>query len=264
MELLGYVSAGLVGVLLGLIGAGGSILIVPIMVFLFGLPQVISSSYSLFLVGVSSLIGAILRCKDRQVQIKSAVTFGIVSTSIVLVIRRYVIPLVSDKVYHVGSISLSYKIISMLLFSLLMIGSAIVTIKLKNNVNHQLSKSKANLLKCAILVGMVTGLLGAGGGFLIVPALMIFLQLDMKKAVATSLAIITLNALSGFLIDVTQLPIDWSFLLTITGIAVLGSIVGTWFAKKLDSKQLKMGFGWFVLILGLIILLTEGNEIIFR
>lgn len=108
-----------------------------------------------------------------------------------------------------------------------------------------------------IAIGIVTGLLGAGGGFLLIPALVFLLKLPMKKAIGTSLMIIALNSLIGFTGDLGHFSIDWFFLLKITAIAVAGILVGGTIGKKLHGDKLKKSFGWFVLTMGVYILLKE-------
>lgn len=264
MELLGYIAAAFIGVSLGLIGAGGSILTVPVIVFLFGVPQIVSTSYSLFIVGITSMISAIIKYISGDIDLKTAFTFGFISTFVVMMIRKFLIPMIPADLYHIGGIQITYNWVSMVMFSILMLLAAVSMIKQNTDTGDAKpveKQSTVNLMLCAVLVGIVTGILGAGGGFIIIPALVMYLNLDIKKAVGTSLAIIALNALTGFTMDVARQPVNWSFLLLITAIAVGGSLVGSAISKRIEAGRLKTAFGWFVMALGVIILIKNGAEL---
>ena len=148
----------------------------------------------------------------------------------------------------------------MVIFAILMLAASIAMIQNKKASvdENSLSKKKPVLLLFyGILIGLVTGFLGAGGGFLLIPALVILMKLPMKEAVGTSLLIISLNSLIGFMGDIGRYPIDWDFLFSVTAIAIAGIFAGGFFNQKVNAEKLKKGFGWFVLVMGIYILVKE-------
>ncbi len=258
MEMIGYITALLIGLSLGLIGGGGSILTVPILVYLFGVAPILATSYSLFIVGVTSMIGAIGQFTNRQVHPKIVLVFGPLSLITVFLIRHYIIPHLPQSFQLFGG-SVSVSFITMLLFALLMIASSVSMIKDNNNPTAT-SAPDAGWIRIALSgigVGLVTGFLGAGGGFLLIPALVLLLHLPIKTAIGTSLVIITINSLIGFADDITHHEMNWNLLLIITGISITGVLIGTALGEKINGNSLKKGFGWFVLIMGIYIIIHE-------
>jgi uncharacterized protein len=261
MEIAGYIASLLIGISLGLIGGGGSILTVPVLVYLFGLQPLLATSYSLFVVGSTSLIGAINNLKKGLVNVKAALFFGSASIITVFVTRKFVVPVIPKNIITVSGIDITESLLVMTLFAFLMLLSSVSMIR-----NKKIDTERGECTDCfrftkllgyGVAVGIVTGLLGAGGGFLLIPALVFLVKLPMKKAVGTSLMIIALNSLIGFTGDLGHFSIDWFFLLKITAIAVLGILIGGAIGKKLHGDKLKKGFGWFVLIMGIYILIKE-------
>jgi uncharacterized protein len=261
MEIVGYIASLLIGISLGLIGGGGSILTVPVLVYLFGLQPLVATSYSLFVVGSTSLIGAINSFKKGLVNVKAALLFGSASIATVFITRKFFVPAIPKNIFTINGIDITESLVVMVLFAFLMLLSSISMIKSKTTEADQ-SECKdcfrlTKLMGYGIAIGIVTGLLGAGGGFLLIPALVFLLKLPMKKAVGTSLMIIALNSLIGFTGDLGHFSIDWFFLLKITAIAVTGILIGGVIGKKLHGDKLKKSFGWFVLTMGIYILLKE-------
>jgi uncharacterized membrane protein YfcA len=260
IQIIGFLACGLIGISLGLIGAGGSILMIPVLVFLFNIPPQIATTYSLFVVGMTSMFSATNKFKDGNVLIKCALSFGITSMIAVVVVRRFLIPVLPKFFGHIGNFAISYDLLSMLLFAMLMIVAAIFMVKRKaidTEFTHSGSPRWFGTIPHALLVGIVTGLLGAGGGFLIVPVMTLYLSIDIKKAIGTSLAIVAINSLSGFANDLTRVYIHWGFMFSITSIAVAGSILGSTLSRKINTTGLKVGFGWFIMCLGLLIITKE-------
>ena len=265
MESLGYLACAFIGISLGLIGAGGSILMVPVLVFLFGMPPILATSYSLFVVGLTSLFAAFGKFKKGDVLVGSALAFGVTSMVAVLVIRHFIIPILPKSFGHIGAATVSYDLLSIVLFALLMILSAYFMLaKRKNTTADEVSGSSSLItsIPYALLVGAVTGFLGAGGGFILIPVMTLLLGMNIKQAVGTSLAVIALNSLSGFANDLGHVNIDWKFLTIVTAIAFAGSIIGAQVADKIDSRKMKAYFGWFVLLLGIVIITREGYHFI--
>lgn len=261
MEIFGYVASLLIGVSLGLIGGGGSILTVPVMVYLFGLQPMLATSYSLFIVGSTSLFGAVDSFRKGLVNIKAALLFGASSIVTVFLTRKYLVPLIPKDIITIGGITVTEALLTMVLFAVLMLLASFSMLRKKNVVvNEQECSDCLRFSKLAgygIVIGLVTGFLGAGGGFLLIPALVLLLKLPMKKAIGTSLMIIALNSLVGFTGDLGHFPINWFFLLKVTGIAVTGIFIGSTLSKKITGDRLKKGFGWFVLVMGIYILVKE-------
>ena len=258
MELAGYIASIFIGLSLGLIGGGGSILTVPVLVYLFSVNPTIATSYSLFIVGSTSLIGAIRKYAIGQVSLKTAQLFGITSVITVLLTRRYIIPAIPEHLGMVGSIALTKSMLTMVLFAILMLLASVSMIRGRKDAEEKEKPiDVVPLLLYGVGIGLVTGFLGAGGGFLLIPALVYFVGLDMKKAVGTSLAIIAFNSLIGFAGDIGTVKMDWPLLLTITGIATAGIFTGIIMGKKIPGRNLKKGFGWFVLAMGIYIMAKE-------
>lgn len=261
MEIAGYIASLLIGISLGLIGGGGSILTVPVLVYLFGLQPLVATSYSLFVVGSTSLVGAISNLKKGLVNVKAALLFGSASIVTVFMTRKFFVPVIPKRIVTIRGIDITESLVVMVLFAFLMLLSSISMIRDKK-IETDKTECKdcfrfTKLFGYGITVGLVTGLLGAGGGFLLIPALVFLLKLPMKNAIGTSLMIIALNSLIGFTGDLGHFSIDWLFLLKITAIAAAGILIGGAVGKKLHGDKLKKGFGWFVLAMGIYILLKE-------
>ncbi len=258
MEIFAYIASALIGVSLGLIGGGGSILTVPVLVYLFGISPLLSTSYSLFIVGATSLVGALSNYKKGLVSIKTALLFGLSSITTVFLIRKFLIPSIPQNIITIGKFTITENILTMVLFAILMIAASVAMIKNANDEEPEVGGGKKmnlpKLLLYGVAIGIATGLLGAGGGFLLIPTLVLFVGLPMKKAVGTSLLIIALNSLIGFTGDLGHFTIDWIFLLKITAIAIGGIVIGGVMNKRINSQKLKKGFGWFVLIMGIYII----------
>lgn len=260
MEIIGYLAATLIGLSLGLIGGGGSILTVPVLVYLFGLRPDLATSYSLFIVGSTSLVGAFRSYLRGMVNVKTALLFGTSSITTVFLLRRFVIPSIPRHIATIAGFELKQGMLTMVLFAILMLLASTSMIRSKPPVAAAEAKEGNNFLKLVLYgvgIGLVTGFLGAGGGFLLIPTLVLIVGLDMKEAVGTSLFIIALNSLIGFTGDIGQVTIDWIFLLKIAAISIAGIFVGGQLGKKISGQKLKKGFGWFVLIMGIYILIKE-------
>ena len=262
MEYIGYLASILIGVALGLIGGGGSILTVPVLVYLFAIEPVVATSYSLFIVGLTSGVGSFGYFKKGLVNIKTAIVFGVPSIIAVFATRALIVPAIPDEVIVIGNFVITKSILMMLLFAILMIAASYSMIKKdkKTNDDNAVEKQKFNyplILIEGAVVGILTGLVGAGGGFLIIPALVILSKLPMKEAVGTSLVIIAAKSSIGFFGESGETNIDWQFLFTISAFAIVGIFIGTALSKKIDGAKLKPAFGWFVLIMGIYIITKE-------
>ena len=257
IEFAGFLSAALIGISLGSIGGGGSILTVPMLVYLFHLSPLTATSYSLFVVGSTSFVGAYNNYRHNLVHLPTVVFFGSASVVTVFSVRRFLIPLIPADLLAINSYTIRFDFLTMILFALLMMAAAVSMIRSKGVGQERVRYSRKRLLCYGVGIGLLTGFLGVGGGFLLIPALVLFLGLDMKKAVGTSLFIIGVNSLIGFCGDLGHSDSDWRFLLLLTAIAVSGIFIGGRLTKFIRAAQLKKGFGWFVLGMAVLILTKE-------
>lgn len=259
--LIGFAAAILIGVSLGLIGGGGSILTVPVLVYILGVDPVLATAYSLFVVGSTSLVGAGTYMKKGLVNYKTAIVFAIPSFIAVFLTRKFLVPALPDPLFTVGEAIVTKNIGIMVFFALIMLAASFSMIQNKKCIDCDENEPlKFNFPMIALegsVVGVITGIVGAGGGFLIIPALVILARLPMKMAVGTSLLIIAAKSLIGFLGDVSTQTIDWEMLLIFTGLSIVGIFIGSALSKKINEKVLKTGFGWFVLIMGIYIIGKE-------
>lgn len=268
----------MIGLSLGLIGGGGSILTVPVLVYLIGLNPVLSTAYSLFIVGLTSLVGSYKFYKKGLVSLKTALVFGLPSIASVYITRRYIVPAIPEDLFSIGELMVTKNLMVMLLFAALMVFASISMIRRKKagepadenadlevDLAHQDLKAThpqpnfnyGGILAEGLVVGTLTGLVGAGGGFLIIPALVLFSKLDMKMAVGTSLLIIAAKSLLGFLGDVANMEINWLFLAIFSTISIGGIFIGTFLSTKIHADKLRTSFGWFVLVMGIYIIVKE-------
>jgi len=259
MEIAGYIAAVLIGVSLGLIGGGGSILTVPVFVYLMHVHPVLATTYSLFVVGSCSLVGGARAYFKKLIDFNVVLYFGFSSLLSVFIIRRFVLPLIPDYLFTIGSVVITKGVFLMVLFALLMLAASVSMIK-PNRKDTIPASGKSRILMLmlqGLLIGAITGLLGAGGGFLIIPALVLFSRLPMKIAVGSSLSIMAISSFFGFFSTLSHYTINWVQLLLFTAIAVAGIFVGTALSDKIPHHALKKGFGWFVLATGIFILVRE-------
>ena len=261
MEIIGYVASILIGISLGLIGGGGSILTVPVLVYLFHIEPVLATAYSLFIVGASSLVGAWPKYKQGFVNLKTAFIFGVPSIVSVYATRKFLVTAIPSEIGHFGEMTITKSLLMMLLFAILMVAASISMIKSTTKKEETTEGAQQfnypMILLEGALVGMLTGLVGAGGGFLIIPALVMLSKLPMKQAVGTSLLIIAAKSLIGFTGDLSHHSMNWTLLLTVTALAIGGIFLGDVLSKKIDGNKLKKGFGWFVLIMGVYIITQQ-------
>ena len=251
MTILGYLLAVLMGLTLGLIGAGGSILTVPILVYLLGIKPVVATGYSLLVVGIAALTGAIRYFRHGLVNIRAALMFAIPAMLTVLATRSFIVPAIPDSILGIHK-----DVFIMLLFATLMIVAALFMFKPLNieaTPHPQMTAIRAaKLIFGSAGIGLLTGMVGAGGGFLIIPTLIALFGLHVKEAIGTSLMIIAINSLVGFNGDISAgIPFDWHLLGLFIGMTLLGMLIGTSLAKYAKAENLKKIFAVFTLLIGL-------------
>lgn len=263
-QILGYIGALIIGIILGLVGGGGSILAVPIFVYLLHINPITATAYSLFVVGFSSLVGTLKNIKSKLVDFKTAIIFAIPAFIAVYLTRKFVVPEIPEEIFTISGFLVTKNIAIMVFFALIMLLSSFSMIKSKivdcEIENTKIVYNYPLIIIEGLVVGLVTGLVGAGGGFLIIPALVILVKLPMKRAVATSLLIVAIKSLIGFIGDVENLEIDWKFLLTFTAFSVIGMFIGIFLNKFIKGDKLKKGFGWFILLMAIYILIKEFTQ----
>jgi uncharacterized protein len=262
MEIFGFIASIVIGIALGLIGGGGSILTVPVLVYLFSIDAVLATAYSLFIVGLTSAVGSFSYFRKGLVNVKTAVVFGFPSIIAVFATRAFIVPAIPAEVMTIGDFVVTKSILMMLLFAVLMIAASYSMIKkdkpkIASSAEEVQKFNYPLILIEGAVVGVLTGLVGAGGGFLIIPALVVLSKLPMKEAVGTSLVIIAAKSLIGFFGEGAETEIDWLFLAKISAFAIGGIFIGTALSKKIDGAKLKPAFGWFVLIMGIYIIMKE-------
>lgn len=263
MEIIGFVASIAIGVSLGLIGGGGSILTVPVLVYLFHVDAVTATAYSLFIVGLTSAVGSVSYFQKGLVNVKTAIVFGIPSIIAVFATRAFIVPAIPKEVFHIGEWVVTKGLLLMLLFAILMIAASYSMIKKDKPKEQEEANSKEQQFNYPLIlleggiVGILTGLVGAGGGFLIIPALVVLSKLPMKEAVGTSLVIIAAKSLIGFFGEGGETVIDWVFLAKVSAFAIAGIFAGSALSKKIDGAKLKPAFGWFVLVMGIYIIVKE-------
>lgn len=262
IDVLGYILAMLIGISLGLIGSGGSILTVPILVYVMGVNPVLATAYSLFVVGATSLVGGVQSVLQKRSDLKTVLIFGVPSILSVYLTRAYVVPQLPDILFRVDGFVLTKAMTLMILFAAVMILASVSMIKPRKTPTavkgQKLTYNYPLILVEGALVGILTGLVGAGGGFLIIPALVLFAKMPMKLAIGTSLLIIAAKSLLGFIGDLQgDEAMDWTLLSLFTLLSVVGVFIGNFLSKKINGHQLKTGFGWFVLFMGIYILIKE-------
>jgi uncharacterized membrane protein YfcA len=267
--MLSLLAVGIVGVLLGMLGGGGSVLILPILVYMVGIEPVVATSYSLVIVGISASFGAGGYVRKGLVNRQAVIAFGIPSVLGVFLTRLLILPNLPDEIVTLGSFQLTKNVFVMLIFAVMILFSAFAMIRGSSVTEPNLDGSDREAtnsvtamwsnVSVGFLVGALTGFVGAGGGFMIVPALVVFLKLPIRKAIATSLFIISMKSLLGFMGDLFVLDsIQWGLLIRFTIAAVVGIVLGVRLNEKIPTKQLKAAFGWTILVLGIAILIREA------
>ena len=262
MEIFGYILAVLVGISLGLIGSGGSILTVPILVYVMAVNPVLATAYSLFIVGSTALVGGVQSAIQKRVDFKTVLIFGVPSIAAVYATRMWLVPFIPNELFSIGSQMITKSIALMLLFAVVMILASVSMIKpgkhKETDENAPRVYNYPMILLEGAVVGLLTGLVGAGGGFLIIPALVLLARMPMKLAVGTSLFIIAAKSLIGFIGDLQGSEIiNWKLLGIFTAFSIAGIFIGILLSKKIPGQKLKKGFGWFVLIMGIYIIFKE-------
>lgn len=260
MEIIGYLMAIAIGVSLGLIGGGGSILAVPVLAYLFGMDEKLATAYSLFIVGTAAFVGGLRQHRNGNVDWRTAVVFGLPAIAGVWAVRHYIVPALPDVLFTAGDLDFTRRMGMFGLFAVLMVWAAwsMLSSKERKGGSGEVNYNYPLILAEGLIVGAITGFVGAGGGFLIIPALVLLANLEIKRAIGTSLMIIALKSLLGFFLgDAMTTMIDWLFLAQFTGLAVAGIFAGVYLGRFIDGARLKKGFGYFIIAMAVFIFTME-------
>jgi uncharacterized protein len=262
VEITVWICAVAIGTIIGLLGGGGAILAMPVMVYLMGYPPKVAAAYSLFVVGVVAFFGSIRHIRRKEISFQSILYFALPGMSMSFLTRRYIVPQVPDKIATLGELVITKDLLIMVLFAFIMlIAGWSMLRKIKDGPRKRLLPIEMTWLAIGswgLVVGFISGMVGAGGGFMIIPILVVLMELPIKTAMGTSLAIITIQSLTGFSGDIlAQTPIDWGFIMRFTAFAMLGMWAGSTIAQKSKPEKLKKAFGVFVMLMGLLIVIME-------
>ncbi|MDP1891962.1 MAG: sulfite exporter TauE/SafE family protein [Gemmatimonadaceae bacterium] len=247
--MLGYFFAALIGLALGTLGGGGSILTVPVLVYVLGFDPKLAIAMSLPVVGAAALVGVLSHWRAGNVQLQTAAIFGSVA-------------MVGSYAGARASVWFSARA------QLLILGTVMVVAALsmlRNATQDERAESApahtALLLAVGLGVGILTGLIGIGGGFLIVPALVVLGRVPMKAAVGTSLLVIALNSTSGYLGHAGREVVPWGFVVRFTSVAIVGILAGTALVHHIPSRQLKRAFAFLLIVIGVLILWQNRTQL---
>ena len=257
---IGYILAVFVGITLGLVGSGGSILSVPILVYVMGVTPILATAYSLFVVGTTALFGGFQKAKQKLVDYKKVVLFGIPSIFTVFTTRKFIVPNIREVVFSTSYFTLHKSVLIMIIFSIIMIIASVRMIRpiKEKTINNDFKLNYYKIFIQGVFIGFVSGFVGAGGGFLIIPALFFYVKTPMKMAIGTSLFIVSAQSLIGFIGDIRpEQNLNWKLILIFTSCSIIGVFIGSFLSKKIEGEKLKTRFGWFVLAMGIYILLKE-------
>ncbi|MCD6019703.1 MAG: hypothetical protein K0S53_2824 [Bacteroidetes bacterium] len=265
MIIAGLIAFLIIGMILGLIGGGGSLLGVPVLVYILCIEADLATTYSLFIVGITALVGAISYVRKGEVSAEAILNFALASITTVFCMRKFIMPVIPAKFEFNGWVIEKHTLI-MVVFALLILSASYSMIinrkpnRIKDVKWNEFTKTPLGVpfvILLGIIIGVITGFVGAGGGFIIVPVLMIFMRLNFKKAIGTSLCVVALNSIIGFLGNLGHQNLDWKFLIMISAVCGIGILLGSLLSNKISSKKLKPAFGWFTLVVGVFVLIKE-------
>lgn len=256
---IGYVAAWLMGMTLGIFGGGGSILTVPILVYLFRVSPLLATTYSLFVVGLTSSIGVLASLRQKLIQWKIALSFALPSFCSIYYTRSYLIPALPETLFESPFGPVTRDFLIMFLFAIIMILAASMMIRSAPSPRHSNPTSSVWILPLVGLgVGAITGLIGAGGGFLIVPGLVLFGKLPIRESIATSMLIVMANSFFGFFSSLPSVStLDGRFLIQFSLLPILGILIGSSLRPHIPTFRLKKAFGYFILVMGALVLIKE-------
>lgn len=267
IEIIGYFLSVIIGLSVGLLGGGGAILAVPMLVYFFNVDAEIATGYSLVIVAISSVLSIWQkRGIDGNFSLKIFLQFGLPSILMIYFTKAIFVPQIPNLLIFSPKIILTKNMFLMMVFSVILLLSSISMLgkSKENELNATPTKEHSifNIMLSGAFVGFLTGIIGVGGAFVIVPALIFFFSMETKEAIKNSLAIVIANSIVGFYgFSRASYHIDWMLLVNISAVSLVGVVIGSRLNKRMSGNNLKNIFGWMNLILSLILIL---KEIIFR
>ena len=259
-DLAGFALVFFIGVIMGTIGAGGSILTSAVLVYVFCISPVLSASYTLLNVCTISIIGFVQYYRKGLVDINMGLLYALPTLLMVFCMRRFIMPAIPDIIFSNERFTITKNLLVMLAFSLLMITIAWSMIRrpVYTPAVNQKRPSSFVMILPGIFTGLLTGFAGAGGGFVIVPALVFFGGLEIKKAIGTSLFIIAINTSTGFIGDYSAgVNYDWFFLIKLVAATVAGMVLSGRIMVKMSNEKLRRLFAYTILTMGCWVIIRE-------
>jgi len=262
-HILGYLGATVTGIVLGLLGGGGALLSIPVLVYLFHIEPQLATSYSLLLIGITASSGAYQNIRKKLVDYNAALYYGVPSVIAVYAVRRWGMPNLPKVIFTLNGYSVDKNLFILIILAIVMFIAAykMITSKAPDSEETEHEVDHVRLAFFAVLIGAFLGLVGAGGGFLMVPALMYFANVHTKKAIGTSLLLVAINSFIGFMGDMrSHVQIDWTFFATFALFSVAGVFIGHYLATYIHNNKLKKYFGWFILVTAIFIVVKEFSS----
>lgn len=256
MEVVGFIALIFLGLVLGTVGMGGSMLAIPILVYVFSLNIVTASGYALFITWATSLAGFALKLRENMTDVRAALLFGIPSLAASFIARRWLVTAI-PAVLHIGDWFVAKEDLMLVVLSVVMIVSSGLMILGNKQDTGAANRRRVMLLPAGIFTGTLAGFVGAGGGFMILPSLLVFGRLPLPVAVGTTLVIISFNSLLGFFGDAVTYPIHWPFLLMVTGFCLAGLLIGYALRRGLSRYLNRSLIGCITATIGVAIILIQ-------
>ena len=259
IAILGYIGAILTGLVLGLLGGGGAAVSIPILVYAFHVPSSTATGYSLLIVGFTALLGTIQNVRMGLVKYRALIRCGLPALVSIYVMRRFLIHSIPATFFTLGGFKLTKDgfILLLLAFFMAMVARNMIYAA-KPDKKEAKQTPYISILIQSIFIGLFTGMVGAGGGFLLIPLLLASEPMEFRNATATSLMLVTLNSFIGFVGDMqSNNVIDWPFLLSFLGCSIAGVIIGIQVAHRIDNKKLRLVFGYAMMGIAIFIIVKE-------
>jgi uncharacterized membrane protein YfcA len=258
-HILGYLGALLTGLVLGLLGGGGAAVSIPILVYAFGVPASVATGYSLLIVAFTALLGTVQNIRLKLVRYSALIKCGLPALISIYIMRRFLIHSIPNVFFTVhGFVMTKNSFILLLLAFFMVLVARNMIVAAKPKTDEPKPAPYLLILIQSILIGLFTGLVGAGGGFLLIPLILSAEPMEFRNATATSLTLVTLNSFIGFLGDMqSNSQMDRTFLLAFMGCSIVGVLTGITIATRIDNKKLRLVFGYTMMVIAIYIIIRE-------
>ncbi len=264
MEILGYGLAVVIGLVMGLMGGGGAILAVMVFLYIFQIPDIdLVTAYSIMMIGLGATVATIRHAQKGNIAFKMGLIFAIPVILGTYFARIYLINLIPDPIFSIGTLDISKRLFILSILCILLLYASVRMIRSANQKQDSVESKVADtpyvkVILLGLAIGLLSGLVGAGGGFLIIPVLVMFLHFPIKKAIGTTLLILAMKSFIGFIGDMQAgRDIDWAFLGIFGTLVVIGVLIGVVLSSRVPSQKLRPAFGWFILSMASLILVKE-------